>query len=50
MKVWDLLLAIPKYGRVKVNRITTACRMSPAKTVGGMSERQRKELVSYLRS
>jgi len=25
------------------------CRISPAKTIGGLSERQRKELVSLLR-
>ena len=48
-KVFDLLLAVPKYGRVKVNRILTQCRISPSKTIGGLSERQRDELVSYLR-
>ena len=47
-KVFDLLLAVPKYGRVKVNRILTHCRISPSKTIGGLSERQRTELVSYL--
>jgi hypothetical protein len=31
-KVFDLLLAVPKYGRVKVNRILTHCRISPSKT------------------
>jgi hypothetical protein len=48
-KVFDLLLAVPKYGRVKANRILTHCRISPSKTIGGLSERQRNELVSYLR-
>ena len=48
-KAFDLLLAVPKYGRVKVNRILTHCRISPSKTIGGLSERQRNELVSYLR-
>ncbi|HYP47493.1 MAG TPA: integration host factor, actinobacterial type [Thermoleophilaceae bacterium] len=48
-KVFDLLLAVPKYGRVKVNRILTHCRISPSKTIGGLSERQRTELVLYLR-
>jgi hypothetical protein len=47
-KVFDLLLAVPKYGRVKVNRILTHCRISPSKTIGGLSDRQRNELVSYL--
>lgn len=48
-KMFDLLIATPKYGRVKVNRILTQCRISPSKTVGGLSERQRGEIVSYLR-
>jgi hypothetical protein len=48
-KVFDLLLAVPKYGRVKANRILTQCRISPSKTIGGLSERQRSELVSHLR-
>jgi hypothetical protein len=48
-KVFDLLLAVPKYGRVKANRILNHCRISPSKTIGGLSVRQREELVSYLR-
>ena len=48
-KVIDLLLAVPKYGRVKVNRMLNVCRISPSKTIGGLSQRQRHELVSYLR-
>jgi len=48
-KVFDMLLAVPKYGRVKVNKILAGCRISPSKTIGGLSERQRSELVSLLR-
>lgn len=48
-KVLDMLLAVPKYGRVKTNRILNTCRISPSKTIGGLSERQRDELVSSLR-
>jgi len=48
-KVFDMLLAVPKYGRVKVNKILAQCRISPSKTIGGLSQRQRTELVSYLR-
>ena len=44
-KVFDMLLAVPKYGRVKANRILNQCRISPSKTIGGLSERQRTELV-----
>lgn len=56
MKVFDLLLAAPKYGRVKVNKVLTQCRISPSKQVGsarpfggGLSERQREELIRLLR-
>lgn len=48
-KVFDLLIAVPKFGRVKVNKILGRCRISPSKTVGGLSERQRGELVGVLR-
>jgi hypothetical protein len=48
-KVFDLLLAVPKYGRVKVNKILTQCRISPSKTIGGLSQRQRDELVAMMR-
>ena len=48
-KVFDMLLAVPKYGRVKVNKILVGCRISTSKTIGGLSERQRSELVSLLR-
>ena len=48
-KVFDLLLAVPKYGRVKVNKILGQCRISPSKTIGGLSQRQRDELVTMMR-
>ena len=48
-KVFDMLLAVPKYGRVKVNKVLTQCRISPSKTIGGLSQRQRDELVKLLR-
>ena len=48
-KVIDMLMAVPKYGRVKTNRILNQCRISPSNTIGGLSERQRSELVAQLR-
>jgi len=47
-KVLDLLLAVPKYGRVKANRLLERCRVSPARTVNGLTPRQRKELLDML--
>ena len=49
-KAFDMILAVPKYGRVKVNKILSQCRISPSKTIGGLSERQRGELVAMLRT
>jgi len=48
-KVFDMILAVPKYGRVKANKILGQCRISPSKTIGGLSQRQRAELVQMLR-
>jgi len=48
-KVIDMLLAVPKYGRVKCGKVLQKCRISPSKTIGGLSDRQRAELISLLR-
>src|SRR5229473_3990298 len=45
-KVFDMLIAVPKLGRVKATRFLSQCRISQSKTVGGLSERQRSELVA----
>ena len=47
-KVFDMLMAVPKFGRVKAARFLNQCRISQSKTVGGLSERQRDELVGLL--
>ena len=47
-KVLDMLLALPGHGRVKATKILNSCRVSPNKTFGGLSERQRKELAVRL--
>jgi len=40
-------MAAPKCGRVKSAKILEQCRISPSKTVGGLSERQRSELLDF---
>lgn len=50
MKIFDLLISTPKRGRIKVNQLLGQCRISPSKRIGGLSQRQRSELVSMLRS
>jgi hypothetical protein len=47
-KVFDMVLAIPKVGRVKATKILQSYQVSPRKTIGGLSERQRTELAERL--
>lgn len=47
-KVVEMLMAVPKYGRVKAGKVLSSCRISPSKTIGGLSDRQRVELIRAL--
>ena len=47
-KVFDMLLAVPKVGRVKAAKMLDNCRVSPSKTFGGLTDRQREELAARL--
>ena len=49
MKARDVLLAIPIHGPVKVGKLMRIVGVSPAKTVGGLSVRQRDALARELR-
>jgi hypothetical protein len=44
-----LLQALPGYGPTKVGKLLSASRISPSKTVAGLTPRQRKELVEALK-
>lgn len=48
MKVFDLLRAVPSFGKVKVGTVLRRNEISPSKTVGGLSKRQRLALVMAL--
>lgn len=48
MKVDELLVATPKIGRVKANTLLQRSRISPSKTLGGLTTRQRGELERAL--
>ncbi len=48
-KLHDLLVCVPGIGGVKARKMLQQCRISASKTVGGLSERQRTELVALLR-
>jgi len=46
-KVFDMLLALPRHGRVKATKVLHSCLVSPGTTFGGLSERQRTELAGH---
>ena len=47
-EVFDLLVAVPKIGPVKAAHLLTIARISPSKTVAGLSGRQRARLIELL--
>jgi hypothetical protein len=46
-KVFDMLLALPRHGRVKATKILHSCRVAPGTTFGALTERQRTELAGH---
>lgn len=48
MKVVAILLALPKVGRTKAEKALRGTGTSPSRTLGGLTERQRLELISRL--
>lgn len=48
MRVYDAILAAPKFGRVKANRALNSVPVSPSKTLAGLTYRQRVELLVAL--
>jgi hypothetical protein len=47
-RVRDILLVLPKIGSVKAGRILADCGIAHSKTLGGLTERQRTELLNRL--
>ncbi len=47
-RVAELLRALPTYGPIKVERLLKRCQVSPRKTIAGLNERQRRELIRAL--
>ena len=48
-RVRDLLLVLPKIGSVKAGQILARCGIAHSKTLAGLSERQRTELLNLFR-
>ena len=48
-QVLDLLVAVPKIGPVKATRLLNTAQVTPSKTVGGLTDRQRTRLIELLR-
>lgn len=47
-KVFDVLLAVPKYGHGKVSKCLSQCLVSPSRTLAGLSKRQRADIITWL--
>ncbi|MBI2683787.1 MAG: hypothetical protein HYX33_00075 [Actinobacteria bacterium] len=47
-KVIDLLMAVPRCGKVRATRYLNHCRIAQGKTIGGLTQRQRDELLELL--
>jgi len=48
-KVFDILLALPRFGRVEVSEVLMQCGIATTRTIARLSQRQRDELVTLLR-
>ena len=44
-RVREVLLAVPKVGSVRAGRILAQCGIAHSKTLGGLTDRQRGELI-----
>ena len=47
-KVVDLLVSLPRVGQVKAHQMLGRARIAPTKTLGGLTSRQRGELVNLI--
>lgn len=47
-KVVDLLVSLPKIGQVRAHQILSRARIAPTKTLGGLTSRQRGELLNLI--
>jgi len=46
--ILDLLIWTPKRRRITANKVLLHCRISPSRTVGALTERQRRVIVAEL--
>ena len=48
-KIMEVLMALPGYRHTKAAQLLERCRVSPRKSVGGLTERQRAEIIMTLK-
>lgn len=48
-KVMDILMAVPRCGKVRATKYLNQCRIAQGKTIGGLTDRQRDELLALLK-
>lgn len=49
MTVYELVMAMPRYGKHRAGKTMMVLRISQSKTCGALTERQRKEAARYFR-
>lgn len=47
-KLFDMLLSVPKCGNSKATKMIKAARVAASKTIGGLSDRQRTDIINLL--
>lgn len=45
MKIYELVFAAPRFGRMRMNQLFVRCMIAQSKTVAGITHRQRDELL-----
>lgn len=50
MRVFNVLLALPQVGPRTANRLLARLRVAPSRTCGGLTDRQRSELLEELKA
>ena len=47
-KVLEVLMALPRYGPMRAAGLLERCHIRPRKTIGGLTERQRRKIMRAL--
>jgi S13-like protein len=49
MTILDLLIWTPKRKRIRASQVLRRCQITPSRTIGALTERQRESIIAELR-